>query len=79
MVRDDIRKNVFQAVAMCAEMDPELEGALLVGVVAVAEWEHPIMGRLLLAVDSNADYERLPSWQAVGYLSRCAALMIHND
>lgn len=63
---EDVRR-VFDALQATRSDDEDLDGAVLVGFAAVAEWVRPDGGRHLSIVDGRGTGERLERWQTQGY------------
>jgi hypothetical protein len=63
------RKLLAPAIQGTADHDDEIEGALLTGFVAIAEWMSPSGEKWLSMIHgSGAGDAALPMWQVRGYL-----------
>lgn len=62
------RVILAESIQASAATDDELEGAVLMGWVLVAEWMAPSGQRWLSKVDGSATGEGCPAWQTQGYL-----------
>lgn len=62
------RKQLHSAIQATGQTDNDLEGAMLMGWVVVAEWMAPNGQRWLSRVDGTASGEGCPEWQRHGYL-----------
>jgi hypothetical protein len=62
------RSLVGGALQRSANEDPEMEGAVLIGWVAVAEWMAPDGGRWLSKVHGLSNGDDCPTWTQQGYL-----------
>jgi hypothetical protein len=67
MDTNSARDILRRAVQETASTAPDLEGAFVVGFIAVAEWMTPSGQRWLSRVDGGPD-GGLPEWQRHGYL-----------
>lgn len=71
--REDVRASVYQTIQEYGVHDDDLEDALLIGFLAVAEWQTPDGGRWLSQI--SGDHARpLTSWRLRGY----AAEILHD-
>lgn len=62
------RAMLAESIQATASTDEELNGAVLMGWVVVAEWMSPAGQRWLSRVDGSASGEGCPAWQVQGYL-----------
>jgi hypothetical protein len=67
-VEQGARSRVSSALQTCANTDPEMDGAVLIGWVAVAEWMAPDGSRWLSKLDGLASGDGAPTWTQQGYL-----------
>jgi hypothetical protein len=70
------RPRVSDALQGSAHEDPEMDGALLLGFVAVAEWAAPGGERWLSIVDGSTTGDDLATWTRQGYLHNA---LYHGD
>jgi hypothetical protein len=62
------RGRVAAALQTSANLDPEMDGAVLIGYVAVAEWMAPNGSRWLSQIDGLASGDGAPTWTRQGWL-----------
>jgi hypothetical protein len=62
------RPQLHEAIQTTASLDDDLEGAVLLGWVMVAEWVAPTGKRWLSRLDGTANGSGCPDWQREGYL-----------
>jgi hypothetical protein len=65
---DTAREQLHAAIQGTNQTDQNLEGAMLMGWVVVAEWMAPDGERWLSRVDGTAARKGCPEWQREGYL-----------
>jgi hypothetical protein len=66
---DTPQKHVYDAIQETAgQQDEEMEDAVLVSYVTVAEWVLPDGSRQLTELDGQANGDRLARWQAQGLM-----------
>lgn len=68
MNEDTTRWHLHRAIQASTTTDPELDGAVLMGWLVIAEWMHPTDARWLLKVTGDATGSKaVPDWQWQGY------------
>lgn len=68
MSDETARTTMARVIQETASTDDDLEGAVLMGWVLVAEWMAPSGERWLSKVDGTAMGQGCPNWQTQGYL-----------
>jgi hypothetical protein len=67
-VSESARKLLSTALQTAANTDPEMDGAVLIGWIAVAEWMAPDGSRWLSRVHGLGNGDDCPTWTQQGYL-----------
>lgn len=67
-MNEHARPILHEAIQRTNATDEDLDGAVLMGWVVIAEWMAPTGERWLSKVAGNASGEGCPEWQTQGYL-----------